>query len=274
MLELEISNFIIENNTAVGVRMKDGKEFRAKNIISNAGLFTTYNSLLPEASVKQHQLDKQLKKVKHSVAHVCLYIGLDGRPEDLKLPKANYWLYPDKISHDEAVERYIKDINKDFPVVYISFPAAKDPDWSNRYPGKSTVDIITLVPYEVFAKWEGKRWKKRGADYEQLKEKIALRLLDALYAKEPQLRGKVAYYELSSALTTKHFCNYEKGELYGLDHSIERFEQKFLRPQTPIKNFYLTGQDIATAGVGGAAFSGILTASVVTKKNLMKEIIS
>mgnify|MGYP000005499482 CR=1 FL=1 len=44
---LPVEEVIIENNTAVGVRMKDGKEFRAKNIVSNAGIFTTYNSFPP-----------------------------------------------------------------------------------------------------------------------------------------------------------------------------------------------------------------------------------
>lgn len=273
LISAEVDKVLVENNTAVGVRMKDGKEFRAKNIISNAGIFTTYNSLLPKEVIAKNGMNLHLKKVRHSVAHVCLYVGLDGNPDELKLPKANYWLYPDKLSHDEAVQNYIKDITQPFPVVYISFPSAKDPDWVNRYPGKSTVDIITLMPYEIFAPWAEERWKKRGEDYEALKEKIALRLLDALYEKEPQLRGKVAYYELSSALSTKHFVNYEKGELYGLDHNSERFEQKFLRPQTPIKNFYLTGQDITTAGIGGALLSGVLTASVVLKTDLMKEIL-
>jgi all-trans-retinol 13,14-reductase len=273
LISAEVDQIRIEDNQAVGVQMKDGKEFRATNIVSNAGIFTTYNSLIPAASFQQHQLGKQLKQVKHSVAHACLYIGLEGTPEQLKLPKANYWIYPEDLSHDACVERYLKDQNEPFPVVYISFPAAKDPDWSNRYPGKSTVDIITLVPYETFAAWDGKRWKKRGADYEAIKEKIAQRLLAVLYQKEPQLKGKVEYYELSSALTTKHFVNYERGELYGIDHDTTRFKHSFLRPRTAVKNLYLTGQDIATAGVGGAAFSGVLTASTVAGKNLMKDIL-
>jgi hypothetical protein len=33
---------------------------------------------------------------------------------------------------------------------------------------------------------------------------------------------------------------------------LERFQQHWIHPQTPIKNFYLTGSDVVTAGVGGA----------------------
>jgi all-trans-retinol 13,14-reductase len=66
-------------------------------------------------------------------------------------------------------------------VVYVSFPSAKDPDWSNRYPGKSTIDIITLLPYAVFENWKGTKWMKRGDDYTNLKEEISKRLLEELY---------------------------------------------------------------------------------------------
>ena len=45
-----------------------------------------------------------------------------------------------------------------------------------------------------------------------------------------------------------------------------------IKPKTPFKNLLLTGQDIATAGVGGALVAGVLTASTILKKNIIKEI--
>ena len=114
--------------------------------------------------------------------------------------------------------------------------------------------------------------KTRG-DYEALKEKFAQCLLEVLYQKLPHVRDKIDYYELSSLVTTRHFMNYKQGELYGIDHNPERYQQRFLQPKTPIKNFYLTGQDIVSAGVAGALFAGFLTASASTiaKKNIIKE---
>ena len=76
--------------------MKDGKEFFAKNIISGAGIMTTYQKLLPNKIFEKHQLKKKLQTVKRSVSHACLYIGLDGSPEELNLPKTNYWIYSRK----------------------------------------------------------------------------------------------------------------------------------------------------------------------------------
>ncbi len=268
----EVAEVVLENGKATGVKMKDGKVFSGDLVISGAGIANTYQKFLPKEAVKKYQLNAQLQKVQPSIGHVCLYIGLNGSPEELQLPKANYWVYPDDLDHDACVARYEKDIEAPFPVVYISFPAAKDPTWNERYLGKSTIDIITAMPYDLFKEWTGTRWKKRGEEYEAFKEKLAQRLLEELYKKEPQVKGKIDYYELSSPITTQHFMNYDQGELYGIDHTPERYKQRFLKPKTPIKNLYLTGQDIVTCGVAGALFAGFLTASAVLGKNVLAKV--
>ena len=56
--------------------------------------------------------------------------------------------------------------------------------------------------------------------------------------------------------------------MYGIDHDSNRFRQRWLRPQSEIKNLFFTGQDIMTAGVSSALFSGMLTASTILKENL------
>ena len=274
LIKAEVKEINIVENTATGVTMIDDKVFTANNIISGAGIMTTFDKLLSKDIAIKHNLKEKLQKVDRSVAHVSLYIGLEDSPENLQLPKTNFWIYPDDCDHDTCVERYMNDIEQPLPLVYISFPSAKDPDWVNRYPGRSTIDIITLVPYDTFAPWDGTKWMKRGSDYKKLKEKIAQRLLQELYKKLPHLEGKVAYYELSTPLTTQHFINYDKGEIYGLSHDPSRFRQKFLKPKTDIKNFYLTGQDIATAGIGGALVSAVLTTTVLLKTNVFNKVLA
>ena len=272
VVNAEVKKIIIENNKAVGVEMIDGKKFHSDLIVSGTGVFQTYNHLIPKDISVKHGFVNNLKKVTPSVAHGCLYLGLNGTSEELDLPKNNLWIYPKDVDHDTAVSNYLKDNDSDFPLVYISFASSKDPSWQSRYPNKSTIDIITLLPYESFMKWEGTKWMKRGNDYNDLKEKITNRLLDHLYKQLPHLKGKIDCHELSSPLTTKNFVNYDKGELYGIDHNPSRFNQKFLRPQTPIKGLYLTGQDIVSAGVGGALFSGLITSASITGINFMKKI--
>jgi all-trans-retinol 13,14-reductase len=231
-------------------------------IISGAGYLNTMGRLLEPSVQKQVGFELEKSPAGPSISHVCLYIGLKHDLRELGIKSTNYWVYGGN-DHDRTVKEYLEDPSKPFPITYISFPSLKDPEWEQRYPGKSTIEMITLAPFEWFAEWKDERWKHRGEDYEAYKEKFSQRLLAELYKQFPQLEGKIDYYELSTPLSTAHFVNYENGEIYGLDHSPARFRMKELRPRTAIKNLYLTGQDIATCGIGGALISGLLTSAHV-----------
>jgi all-trans-retinol 13,14-reductase len=267
-----VKEIIVKENKAIGVLMEDGRSIYAGKVVSNAGLLNTYKNLIPKKAFENHNLSKQYKELDSSTAHICLYIGIKESPEELKLGTANLWIYP-HADHDKAIADFLDDINAPLPVVYISFPSGKDPDWNKNFPGRSTVEIITCMPYKWFEKWQDERWQKRGEEYEAFKEQLTQRLLAHLYEQRPQLKGKIDYCELSTPLSTKHFTGYEQGEIYGINHGPKRFRLDFLRAMTPIRNFYLCGQDIVTVGIGGAAFSGILAASAILKKNLIKQII-
>ncbi|MEM7581760.1 MAG: NAD(P)/FAD-dependent oxidoreductase [Acidobacteriota bacterium] len=265
----DVKEILVIGELAVGVRMADGTELTAQRVVSSAGIANTYLRLLPRPVAERHSLVPQVRKLQASASHLCLYIGLQGTAEELELPRHNFWIYPGP-DHDATVEAYLEDPDAPFPVVYISFPSAKDPDFENRFPGRSTIELVTLAPFERYMKWYDSDWGKRGEDYDALKEKLSQRLLEVLYSQLPHLRGKIDYYELSTPLSTRHFSNYERGEIYGLEHTPDRFKQRFLRPKTPIENLYLTGQDVISCGVAGAMAAGFLTASVILKRNLFK----
>ena len=266
LVRAEVEEILVEGGRARGVRMSDGRTLFAPHVISGAGVFNTFERLLSPATAREHGLPGKLEKIQPSAAHLCLYLGLEHTAEELGLEKTNLWIYPDE-DVEERLQRAYEDPDETLPLVYISFPSAKDPDFGRRFPGKATVEMITVAPFSQFEKWRETNWKKRGEDYEAFKEQLSQRLLEELYRQLPQLRGKIAYYELSTPLSTQHFMNYHSGEIYGIDHSPERFEQEFLRPRTPIKGLYLTGQDIATCGVAGGLFGGVLTAGSVLLRN-------
>ena len=84
-----------------------------------------------------------------------LYIGFKESSQALNLPKANWWYYPPVYDHDKLCADFLADPSAPFPVTYVSFPSAKDPSWNDRYPGRSTVDVITLTKYDWFKEWDG-----------------------------------------------------------------------------------------------------------------------
>jgi all-trans-retinol 13,14-reductase len=52
----------------------------------------------------------------------------------------------------------------------------------------------------------------------------------------------------------------------------ERFRVPWLGPRTPIDGLFLTGQDAVAHGVMGALYSGLVTASVVLGRNVLKDV--
>lgn len=269
LINAEVAQVVVEKGRAVGVRMAaDDKVIRAPQIISDAGVVNTFTRLLPRDVAEKAGLPANLDQVSPSLGHLCLYLGFEKTAAELDLPKYNLWIYPND-DYDGTFERSRHDPSADLPLVYVSFPSAKDPDFGRRHPGRSTVDVITAAPYEWFEAWQGSRWKRRAADYDAFKDQLAQRMLEAVYSQLPQLRGQVAIAEVSTPLTTQHFAGYSRGELYGLDHTPQRLRQGFLKPATPIPGLYLTGQDVVTCGVAGAMFAGVLTASTLQRGTLM-----
>lgn len=265
----DVTDILVENGRATGVRLADGHEERAPRVISDAGAFNTFTELLPEHAPHYDDYQQKLGLVKRSMASACLYIGLNDTAENLGLPKTNYWIYPGN-DYETQLHRALADPDHhDIPLTYISFPSAKDPDFNRRYPGRATVEIVAAAPYEWYQRWEGSTWGQRGEDYEATKEAFAQRLLEKLFEKHPNLREHLDYYELSTPLSTAWFCRYPTGEIYGLDHDPKRFQQDWLRPKTRIPGLYLTGQDVLTCGVVGALVAGLSTTLAVTGRKGM-----
>ncbi|HSO04931.1 MAG TPA: NAD(P)/FAD-dependent oxidoreductase [Candidatus Limnocylindrales bacterium] len=274
LINAEVAEVVVEEGRAVGVRMAaDGRVIRAPIVISDAGVLNTFGELLPRDVAEGAGLLTDLTRVAPSMAHLCLYLGFEETAEALAMPRHNLWIYPNE-DYEQTIEDSRTDPEAPLPMVYVSFPAAKDPDFERLHPGRSTVDVITAAPYAWFEQWEGSRWKRRSAEYDAFKDRLAERMMEALFEQMPQLRGKVAFFEISTPLTTAHFAGYRRGELYGIDHTPQRFDQDFLQPATPIPGLYLTGQDIVSCGVAGAMFGGVLTATTVLGGNLLAQMAS
>lgn len=252
-----VDQLLVRGNTAYGVRLKNGDELYADAVVSGIGLIPTIRHLLPAALARRHYADK-LDKVRLSSAHLCLYAGFKGSAEALRIPRTNLWIYPG-FDHDENVRVFREKPDADMPLIYISFPSAKDPSWAARYPDKSTVEIVAPTHPALFERWSGTVWNQRGEDYEAVKEKLAQALLEVLFQHMPQLRDALDFHELSTPLSTQWFQWNCEGEIYGIDHTVKRFAQSWIHPITPIRRFYLTGSDVVTAGVGGALIGGVMT---------------
>jgi len=115
---------------------------------------------------------------------------------------------------------------------------------------------------------------KRGEEYEEIKNRIGKRVWEQTCRLFPQVRDKVDFFDVGSPLSNRYYIAAPRGEIYGIDHHVDRFSPQSavkLRPDTSIPGLYLTGQDILSCGFAGALCSGVITASAVLKRNLFAD---
>ncbi len=261
-----VEDILVHKNKAVGIRLENGDELESPLIISSAGVVNTLGKFLKQEGPR---FISKLSRIQQTGSYICLYMGLNQSAKDMNLGGPNLWIYSD-YNHDENVARFLENPHGELPMLYVSFPSSKDPAWSANHPGTATIEAITFSQWDWVKHWEDKPWKNRGEEYETYKESLSKKILDIVFKHVPQAKNALDYYELSTPLSVKDLANYSKGELYGIDHTPERFRQRWLKPRTEIKNLYLTGQDIVTVGVGGAMMSGFMTSSAILKHNPLK----
>jgi phytoene dehydrogenase-like protein len=263
----DVDRIVVENGRAAGVRLVDGREVRAPVVASDAGWALTVGRLVPP---EWRSRFPDLSGIPPSPAHLSLYLGLRGTAAELGLTGTNLWLYDDA-DQDGAFERFERDATAPFPLVYLSFASAKDPTFEQRFPGKATMEAVTMAPWSAFARWQDTRWGHRGPAYEELKARLRERLLAVVESTLPQVRGRIEAAELSTPLSTRHFAGHPSGEIYGLAPTPRRFE-KDPAVRTPIPGLFLTGADAGTAGLAGALAGAALCASAILRENTMAAI--
>jgi all-trans-retinol 13,14-reductase len=261
----DVTEILIEGGRAVGVKVRKipdrGQEqitFKAPVVVSNAGVYNTYNRMLPKEAAGAHA-DEIVKFYKtHPVTtNVTLYLGLKESPAKLGIHGENFWIYSSYDHDANFAARHAWIENGKVPGAYVSFPSMKDPDSKSH-----TAEIIAFCGYEEFQKWNSDPWKKRGPEYETLKTRISELLIDFVEKHMPGLKALIDYSELSTPVTTEHFTGHPLGSIYGIACVPARFQEAlvpFTKARTDVEGLFLTGADVSSPGVAGAMMGGFAT---------------
>jgi len=263
LLNHQVTGILIQDNRAAGVtavkrKSDDSSEqiFLAPLVVSDAGAWITYGQLLPESY--QHAFVKQVQNYPGSVANVTLYVGFKEDPRRiLPVQGENYWIY-DGYDHDNLYERRNELLQGEARIAFLSFPSLKRGEAQNH-----TAEIMSFVDYEPFKRWADQPLKKRDQEYQQLKEKISQALLGLVEKHLPGFKQQVAYYELSTPLSTEYYTGFPGGNIYGIPATPSRYRQKWIGPRTPLKGLFLTGTDAVGHGIVGALLGGVVTAATI-----------
>ncbi len=141
-LNPEVSEILVEDGKAAGIRLRDGTIHRADIVISNADVAWTYINLIP-AQQRKHNTDARIKRLKYSMSLFVIYFGTKRRYNDGKLAHHNIIL-------SEDYKRLLREIfaNKDLPEdfsLYLHMPTKTDPSMAPE--GHEAFYVLSPVPH-------------------------------------------------------------------------------------------------------------------------------
>jgi len=262
-----VERILIENGRAIGVRLADGTEIRAKHVISNADPAVTFGKLVGQEHLSA-RMRKHLARTRWSVSALSLFmaVDLDARAEGFD--SGNYWYY----GHGD-VERAYRDGAKawgrevkDVPGLFLTFTTLKDPGKSRGPKGRHhTMEAFTFVDYGTFAAWARTRYGERPADYVALKHDMQEKMLDAVENIIPRVRDRLLFADLGTPLTNEHYVAATRGNLYGTEKSIFQIGPFGWQLRTEIRGLHLCGASTLSHGVMGAHVSGLAVAKDILR---------
>lgn len=285
LVKANVQEILYNGKKVHGVLVKKGTEMykiEAPLVISSAGIYNTFQKLLSPSVSEMSYFSQICRDLKPASAGMNVFLGLNVSNEELKLKAHNIWAFTTNDTGDSFQSYMDLDVEQaldaQVPLMFVSFPSAKDPNWKN-HPGranKSTCVIVTMANWSWYEKWAKKPVKRRGDEYDGIKNTIGEKLIDQVCMLFPQIRDHIDFKDIGTPVTNQYYLAQPYGELYGLDHDAGRMQPWMaarLRPKTDIPGLFLTGQDILSCGFTGALYAGLLTGSAIIGRNLMTDLV-
>ena len=255
---VRVSRLLFEGESVVGVQTEDGADIRGDVVISDIGARETVDFLLPEDCGPEDWI-AEVRALSSSIAHFNLFLGFEGDIEAAGATRSNHWVYP--AGDVDAVWTDAPDGAP--PGMFISFESMKDPTHDPGPRQRHTGEVYVWTDWSTVARWAGTRPGSRPDDYREFKRRAEETILAQFGSAFPDLAELVVFHELATPLTTVEFTGHRKGAFYGLEVTPERVLSDALRAKTPINGLYLAGQDVASPGIPGALWGGVLAAASV-----------
>jgi phytoene dehydrogenase-like protein len=258
-LRTSVERILLEGHRAVGVRLTDGSEIRARHVISNADPEVTFGKLVGREQLSS-KLRRKLEGVKYSVSALSLFFATDLDMRAAGLDSGNCWFY-ESADVDGIYKQGLTDyaLTADAPPgMFLTTTTLKDP--SKMHQGHHTCEAFVFVGYEGFQQWAHEKSGAHSAGYEGLKEDLAWRMFQTLEKRVPGLSSHIVFWSLGTPLTNAHYINATRGNLYGIEKSRTQVGPGSFSNQTEFEGLWMCGASTQSHGVAGATVSGLATA--------------
>lgn len=226
-----VEEVLVENGRAVGVRLRSGRQVRARRaVVSNADMWSTYR-LVPEGASAALDAERAaMVPTKQCNSFVHLHVGFVAGDLDPTIPPQ--WT---------VVKSWDVPIDSPANVIVVSCGSMLDPNLAPE--GHHVIHAYTAgcEPYEL---WEG--LDRKGEAYAKLKEERSACLWAAIERYIPDIRQRAKVSMVGTPLTCERYLRRDRGT-YG--PAIAAGAGTFPGVTTPLPGLYRCG-DSTTAGIG------------------------
>jgi phytoene desaturase len=244
--DAEVTEILVHDRTATGVRLRSGETIDADIVVSNADSAWTYRHLLPPG-VRRRWPDRKLERARYSMGLFLWYFGTRRRYPDV--PHHTMVLGPryKELLHD-IFER--KVLAEDFSL-YLHRPTATDPSLAPE--GCDTFYVLSPVPH-LGGQTD---WRQAAEPY---RAAIAARLAATML---PGLEDQIVTSRIATPLDFESRLAAFRGAAFGLEPVLT--QSAWFRPHNQsedILHLYLVG-----AGTHpGAGLPGVLSSARILDK--------
>lgn len=263
----EVTKIEVENKEVQYFELKDGSRVYAKNYISNIHPKQTNELIDPDQIRPAYR--KRVEKLENTISSFSLYLSL----KEGSFPYLNYNIYEYFVEPSEIwdVIDYDKD---DWPnVMFICTPTSL-----NQGKWADSLTVLTYMDYEETKEWSDSFNTaaypgERPEAYLEFKKKKEEQVIKRLETKFPGIRDCIVNQYSSTPLTYKDYIGTEDGSLYGIKKDINKNAATSINTKMPLRNMYLTGQNVVFHGIFGAAIGALVTVmNFLDKEELVNEI--
>jgi phytoene dehydrogenase-like protein len=190
-----------------------------------------------------------------SLATFSIFLGMKRDLRAHGLGAFNVWDYPSwdlEAAYAPSLEGRIPDEL----ALFMSSSTLRDDSGTLAPAGCSTLQIVTFMPWQPFAKWAEVPPAERGADYRQLRQELTDRLLAEVERRWPGVVGDVVVQRVGTPLSNTDYTRAVRGGAYGPAHTVEQMGWGRFGTRTPIRGLLLAGSGVTSCGVAWCLDSG------------------
>ncbi len=263
-LKSKVVKILVKDHVAYGVKTADGKEYKAKVVVSNANAFDTFLKMMDERDFLKSYL---AKFENYSVSLSCFQVFL-GLKKDLvrKVGIEDSELFYSPGYDDDAAYKAFLDANIENSGYGLMLYDNVYKGYSPK--GKNTVNILALQGFKHWEKYEADYLKGNKKEYRKEKERMAEILIKKVEETVlPGLSDAIAVKEIGTPLTNWRYTRNYRGAIYGWDQTMNNTGPNRVPHTTPIKNLYLAGAWTRPGhGYGAVIPSGLECFAEIMKK--------